>query len=70
MFQQVDQSATVQLGWIDDVDALLARAESVIGMTRADVAPIADRLALWVDIVALRNDLDAERQRLTRGTAL
>jgi hypothetical protein len=70
MFQQVDQSATVQLGWIDDVDALLARAELVIGMTRADVAPIADRLALWVDIVALRNDLDAERQRLTRGTAL
>ncbi len=51
-----------RLAWIDAVDPLLARAEAVVGAARADDAPLADRITLWVDIAALRKRLAIERQ--------
>lgn len=53
-----------QLVWIDRVDALLARAEILTGAARADDAPLAERIGLWVEIVAVRKRL--KRERLAR----
>ena len=47
--------------WVDRVDALLARAETLVGAARVDDAPLAERIELWVDIVALRTRLQDER---------
>jgi hypothetical protein len=54
-------TGNTNVAWIDAVDALLSQAEAVIGFVGADVAPLAARVALCVDIVALRSRLAGER---------
>jgi hypothetical protein len=53
-----------RLDWIERVDAVLARAEAVTGAARADDAPLSDRIALWVEIIAVRQRLHDERARM------
>jgi len=53
-----------RLQWIERIDALLERAELLTGMARAEDAPLAERIGLWVEIVAVRKQLDDERVAL------
>lgn len=55
------------LAWIERVDALLERAEDVVGLARADDAPLAERIGLWVEIIAVRKRIAVERCALVRA---
>lgn len=57
--------ARERLEWIERVDALLARAETLTGMARAEDAPLAARIGLSVEIIALRQEIAMERRSLT-----
>ncbi len=56
-----DDVAATRRAWIDQVDHVLERAEIAIGAARAEDAPLAARIELWVDIVTLRKRIAAER---------
>jgi hypothetical protein len=58
-----------RLEWIERVDTLLGRAEMLTGAARADDAPLADRLGLWVEIIAVRKQLHRERAALLASMA-
>ncbi len=53
-----------RLDWIERVDALLERAELLTGSARAADAPLGQRVGLWVEISAVRRQLDRERTSL------
>lgn len=59
-----DDAACDRLMWIERVDALLARAEVLTGRARADDAPLSERISLWVEIIAVRQRIAAERRAL------
>lgn len=53
-----------RLEWIERIDALLERAEVLTSAARAQDAPLAERIGLWVEIIAVRKQLDGERTAL------
>jgi len=53
-----------RLAWIERIDALLERAELLTSVARAEDAPLAERIGLWVEIIAVRKQLDGERAAL------
>jgi hypothetical protein len=63
-------SQAAQVEWLDQVDALLARAGMLTEAARSGDAPLAERIGLLVEIIAVRQRLQARRAALLAGASV
>ncbi len=60
-----DQDERALKLWLAKLDMLLDRAETLVGAARAEDAPLAERIGLWIEIVALRQRVAAAQAGLS-----